>query len=562
MSLGSYWQTGNQDPRQASAPTETKRTGICFLILVPMMAHLLFSWMGMNPTDDGFFLGMGRRLLNGEIPHHDFITARPVGTGMLWMPVILLGGDYTIWASRFFVWFQFACIAWIWTGVISRMLQQALWPLERAAVALMAFAISAHTFIISPFPAIDGLWIVSLGLPLCMSRGSFRKFLGYGLVGAACLCKQNFLAVGPVLLVLLADWRRMRYWLALALPPLAYVVVMGLTGAFVDFKTQLTSHTELMGTGFRRFWHAYELYCGFLGAYFGLLVVSGEVKTPQWNLPLNLRRWLISLGTAFIFIPPAAGVAWSWDMSVKWSFVLFGMVVGATVFSLCHRDSAFAAIRAGFLVVVMMWTVSISIGYNCPALGGGLAVALLAIYLRTLLPTDAAGTRFRVAWRSGLLACTAVMLICFGIGRSWHIYMEQPAWKLTCSLNDVLPGGRMIRTNPVTFEYMKELHDLTQQVEGREYAILPDAAIYWVKARQNNPLPTSWPLDFELSTPALFNRFTQALETRRGRLTILVAKVKGFNLVNKAAPDWYAIVPYVESHFHKVGETQFWAVYE
>jgi hypothetical protein len=148
MSLGSYWQTGNQDPRQVSAPTETKRTGICFLILVPMMAHLLFSWMGMNPTDDGFFLGMGRRLLNGEIPHRDFITARPAGTGILWMPVVLLGGNYTIWISRFFVWFQFACIAWIWTGVISRMLKQTLWPWEQAAVALVAFAISAQTFII------------------------------------------------------------------------------------------------------------------------------------------------------------------------------------------------------------------------------------------------------------------------------------------------------------------------------------------------------------------------------------------------------------------------------
>ena len=111
-------------------------------------------------------------------------------------------------------------------------------------------------------------------------------------------------------------------------------------------------------------------------------------------------------------------------------------------------------------------------------------------------------------------------------------------------------------------ETLKSIHDLIRPLHGREYAILPDAAIYWVKAPQKNPLPTSWPLDFELSTPELFNRFTQALETRRGRLTILVAKVKGFNLADKPAPDWYKIVPYVESHFHKVGETQYWAVYE
>jgi hypothetical protein len=527
-----------------------------------MIAHFLFSWMGMNPTDDGFFLGMGRRVLNGEIPHRDFITARPAGTGILWMPVVLLGGNYTIWISRFFVWFQFACIAWIWTGVISRMLKQTLWPWEQAAVALMAFAISAHTFIISPFPAIDGLWVVSIGLLFCLSPGPRCKFLGYAMVGASCLFKQNFLAVGPVMIVLLADWRRIRYWLALALPPLAYLAVMWGTGALAEFKAQMTTHTELFETGFRRYVHYYPLYCGLMAAYFGLLVVSGELKAPKMNLPRNLRLWLISAGTAFVFIPPALGMVSSWETPRDYSFVLFGMVLGATVYFLCHWDSAFEIVRVGMLVLAIMWITSISMGYNSPALSGGLAVALLAAYLRMLLPADAAGNRFRVAWHSCLLACAALTLICFGIGRSWHIYMEQPAWKLTCSLNEVLPGGKMIRTNPVTFEYMKELHDLTQRLEGREYAILPDAAIYWVKARQNNPLPTSWPLDFELSTPALFNRFTQALETRRGRLTILVAKVKGFNLVNKVAPDWYAIVPYVESHFHKVGETQYWAVYE
>jgi hypothetical protein len=382
------------------------------------------------------------------------------------------------------------------------------------------------------------------------------------MVGASCLFKQNFLVVGPVFLVVLADWRQIRYWLALALPAFAYMAFMWVAGAFTDFKVQLTSHTELFETGFHRYLHSCTFYCGFIVAYFGLLVVSGEMKTPKLNLPRNLRMWLISVGTAVIFIPPAVGVAWSWVAAEKYSFVLFGMVVGAVIYFLCHRDLQFEIIKAAVLVLVVMWTLSISIGCNYPVLGGGLAVALLAGYLRILRVSDAPGNHFQFIWRSCLLACTAITLVCFGIGRSWHIYMEQPAWKLPCSLDGVLPGGKMIRTNPVTFEYMKELHDLIQPLNGREYAILPDAAIYWVKASQKNPLPTSWPLDFELSTPELFNRFTQALETRRGRLTILVAKVKGFNLVNKPAPDWYEIVPYVESHFHKVGETQYWAVYE
>ena len=35
-----------------------------FLILVPLIAHLSFSWMGLTPTDEGFTLSAGRRLLD------------------------------------------------------------------------------------------------------------------------------------------------------------------------------------------------------------------------------------------------------------------------------------------------------------------------------------------------------------------------------------------------------------------------------------------------------------------------------------------------------------------
>jgi hypothetical protein len=110
---------------------------------------------------------------------------------------------------------------------------------------------------------------------------------------------------------------------------------------------------------------------------------------------------------------------------------------------------------------------------------------------------------------------------------------------------------------------MKELHDTIEQHHDEEYAIVPDDAIYWVKATQNNPLPTSWPLDFELDAPGLLERFTGAMESRHGKLVIMVAKVKGFNLVDLPTPDYYQkIVPYVEAHFKKISETRYWAVYE
>ena len=558
-------QIGDQSPRSESIPARKLMAGVLFLTLVPIIAHSLFSWMGMTPTDDGFFLGMSRRILNGEIPHRDFITTRPVGTGILWTPVVLLGGEYTIWISRFFVWFQIAGIAWIWTALIHRMLKQVVSPTEQTALALTAFVGTATTFIITPWPTIDGFWFVSIGLILGMSSRSYRKFLGYLMIGAAGLFKQNFLVLGPVFLVALGDWQRFRFWLAVTLPGFAYVVFIWLAGGLADFTLQLTAHAELFQTGFRSYFHSSDMYCGFIAGYFGLLTASGEIKTSALNPPRNLHPWLIAIGPAVIIIPLGLSL-FSVFGPPRYSFVLFGMIIGTAIFFLCHREAPLEVIKAAVLVLAIMWTLSISIGCNYPVLGSGIAIVLLAGFLRVILGSQFTEVRFRSLWHSCLLSCTAILLVCFVIGRSWHIYKEQPAWKLSCSLSGVLPGGKMIRTNPVTYEYLKELHDTIEQLQGREYAIIPDDAIYWVKAPQPNRIPSDWPQDIELPTPAFFNRVTRSLESQRGRLTILVSKVTGFSLGDKPVPfgedHLYKIVPYVQSHFHKVGETQYWTVYE
>jgi hypothetical protein len=220
--------------------------------------------------------------------------------------------------------------------------------------------------------------------------------------------------------------------------------------------------------------------------------------------------------------------------------------------------------------MAVMWSTSISLGWNFPVFGSGMAVALFAIVVRLVLPADVPAKRYwnTSAW---IISLAAITLICFGVGRSRHIYKERPASELRCSLDGILPGGRLIWTNPVTFEYMKELHEAIEQAGGQEYAVIPDAAIHWVKSLQRNPLPIDWPHDMELSNPALLDRVIQALESRRGRIVILVAKVTGFSLGDKPKPlseayppypTYNKVAPYVASHFHKIGEMQHWEIYK
>src|SRR6266850_1768570 len=111
--------------------------GLLFVFFVSLIAHFCFSWMGLIPTDDGFVMAYSRRLLEGEVPHRDFVSIRPLGSPLLHLPCVLLGGEHTYYVSRFIVWMEFACCAWLWTRIIETLLGSSLRRLDRLLLAVI-----------------------------------------------------------------------------------------------------------------------------------------------------------------------------------------------------------------------------------------------------------------------------------------------------------------------------------------------------------------------------------------------------------------------------------------
>src|SRR2546425_11880711 len=112
---------------------------LLFLVLVPLCAHFMFSWMGFTPTDEGFTLAYSRRILDGQVPHRDFIIVRPFFSPLLHVFAVFFGGDYTFWLSRMFVWFQLASMSWMWTSIGNHLTQASLSLTSRFSLALIAF---------------------------------------------------------------------------------------------------------------------------------------------------------------------------------------------------------------------------------------------------------------------------------------------------------------------------------------------------------------------------------------------------------------------------------------
>ena len=98
-------------------PSSARQGWIIALALVVLAAglHFLYSPLGFNPTDEGFVLAYSRRVLDGQVPHRDFISIRPAGSAYLHAPELAIGGQRALWMSRAAVWLQFVVIAWGWT---------------------------------------------------------------------------------------------------------------------------------------------------------------------------------------------------------------------------------------------------------------------------------------------------------------------------------------------------------------------------------------------------------------------------------------------------------------
>ncbi len=537
-----------------------------FLVVVPVAAHLLFSWRGFTPTDDGFTLAYARRILEGQVPHEDFIIIRPFLSPLIHTPIVLFGGEYTYWLSRLFVWFQFACIGWAWASIVNRYFDNPFDNATKMFVALVAFTACAHQFVLTAWHSIDGLFVASIGLWMVVARRSETgKFMGYALIGAAYLCKQSFIFMAPLCVIFLGDWRDLRAWISMAIPGLLYCAWLLATGSFPEALLQLTSQTGIVSTGIT----SYLTYATPLGvvAGFGLmLLLNANANVVARLLPSRPSGYagalaLITLPALFIAFGLFRG-----SIAVI-SFGVFGMALGALAYCVVSPPARETSkMRAAALALLFAWSASLSIGYNAPALMLGPLLAVLVAFVYSARRSLDVSLNFRVL-QVALVVMGAGILVGFGDSRIHHIYREQPSDELTKSLEGVLPGGGLIRTNPRTYSYMTDLRETTQRISarGKEYAVIPESAGWWVQAEQTNPLPIDWPWAVELGNQQLVNRVTEDLAAERGETVVMVQKVEAFQLATGKVPldeSLYPVVEYVKKNYRKTGETKFFELYE
>lgn len=539
---------------------------VCFITFTATSAHLLLSCYGFSATDEGWELAIAKRIILGQVPHRDFIFIRPVGAQLLLVPLVLFGGNYVLWLSKLLHWMELSCLSWCWVIIIVKLSNAKFNTFEKICLGLIMFMYTSSFWYIH-FYTLTGFLLISLGLVFSLS-GS-KKTLGYILVGASSICKQNYFLMIPASIICLGNHKRLTCWFASLLAGLIYLVVMGYLGALNDMFVQLAARgwSDLITWGITSYFKNYRSLLSMLAGFFYSILVTFvmnrksvlKIYKIQFDsaLVVNLLTYvmLVCLSTPFFF-----------ERYLYYgSYILFGFSTGLLFCMLLVKKFQYVPVLT--LALFITWVLSISTGWTRPSLGGGILIVLiLSIVTHFKLFIE----RKRKFFLIFLIFFFFLTAISFSFVKCKYICRDKSIENLKWHLTGVFNGAYLLKTSKNNFEFLSDLNIAISKTNNRDFAILPELAAYWVLAKRPNPVVSDWPLTLELPTERLYIRLQENIMDLKGKIVFIIQKVttldiayefKPFSDSEDRAKNFYSIVPFVKRNFTKFDETKFFELY-
>lgn len=511
-------------------------------ITIAVVSALSFyiSKLGFNPTDDGVILSLSRRLFMWQAPHKDFISIRPTGSGLIHLPELLLGGKFIFLTSRLFVCFQFACISLFSILLIEKASSFSASVFAKCLIFLIAFYLCIHSFPIIAWTTIDGIFCIITGTYLSTFDNKYIKQFGYGIAGFAVLCKQNFIFLPFLLIILNRDYKNIGVWLFTILPMLVYVEMVYFSGSIKNAIEQFTIRTELFQVGVKSYLLNPYLWLGF-----------GVSQIVFWATKSN--KFIAAKHLFLLLLPVLLLAALCIRNSYKATFFLeFGVLISLIIIKIIQRSN-----EKWFLIFVMIlaWSSSISLGWNSPGLASGI------IWIALLSEVD-----FSKKWLNYILIFSfAGSSVLFIYLRTHFIYRDKKAVELQYKLDSIY-GFSGIVTNKNTSSAMKELNGICSKLNKNNYAIIADYAGFWASHFNANPAKIDWSIHDEMPSEKLNAQYWNSLASNKKVKFIIVQKYYSEYLADslveiKMNDKQYNLIDSVQSHYIKKWEGKYFSVF-
>jgi len=469
---------------------------------------------GFNPSDDGVILAQSYRLIQGLVPHLDFISIRPVGSAVLHSLHFISPLPLEV-SARWLTLFQYLSysLLWVWLMVRFTRIRKYRGLIFYFLLGVWAFLLNQNFYNLFPWTTIDALfWIViALSFYLPDPKGIFQKRAWFKVAlitffaSMAALSRQTF-ALPALIIVLSLAYHgiRRKKWMQLiagfiigAIPVILYFSVLVMNAAMPLFLEQMTGRTELIDTGIReffvQFWDSPVVWFHILVVFLLLLyrLTEGSGSGTVFRIALiPMGRYAF----AAIFTLMAFSAFLFPESLFGQSFMQFWMLVLLWVFEEVTRQIKPQQRRWFLWVVIISWTSAISLGDNAPVFALGLINVTALGYI--LFQFAERGFSFRRLANFQIISTALLLVLIFLSIRSQRKinYRDVSAGDQEYVMGELFPEFGKIKTNENCYSYIEEIDNLYQELGfpyGR-FVVLPNAAIIYPILGSPNPLPVDW----------------------------------------------------------------------
>ncbi len=450
----------------------------------------MFSKFGFNPTDEGFVLSASNRLMHGQIPHVDFSSVRPLGYAYLHIPELLFSKTHVFLMSRFIFWLEQVLIAYFWISIIIRYSNTEVTLFLKYTLIIICFLFNVHYFPASVLHTIDGLLLSVLGIYFIISEKKWN-YIGYFFIG--------------------------------------YIL---LNNGWHDLSIQLSGHNEIVNVGIYSYLSNPLMYIGFISVF-----VYYKMKINK----IYLSILIFSVASILLISNHYHG---------KFIFLFLGLIAGETTHKIVKQENCILP----FIALIIAWSVSISVGYNSPALfAGGMISILIFVHFNSL--------KNRIQNKI-LLLFLLVGISIFYFVRTNNIYRDMPKKYLHYKLDNLVEGAHGIYTNKNTYSVLLELDSLKKTTQN--LVTVPDFTACNVLHSHQSKILTEWPNKTEIPNEKILGKVTSKIKNDTALLFAIpifqTALLKdGFSpQENKGLS--YPIIKFIKENYRKTSFTDYFEI--
>lgn len=478
------------------------------LIVISFFAINYVENEGFNPTDEGVVLAQSWRIINGEVPHSDFISIRPAASGFLHSIIFAFPGPLVS-NARWFVLFQYFAIALVMSLMLFREIERVL-QLKIHFIYLFSLLISGFTVVVLNYnlyswTTIDAVFWSVLAMPLVFSSQKWKIALGLLLTALAALSRQTFavVTIAGYLYVFFRYRKSFTQYILVfvvgALPFIAYLLMLVFTSALPDFISQMTGRSEFFQTAILQYFKRFALgmtsplniICLFICA---ILYFKRKTDFSRMFLDKGLHAVLSLVYICFAFAIVIRHFLLDEIDIYNLPFDLFFMLVFFTIFHFLLRPESKTIRMISIAVLLISWTSSISLGDNSPVFTAGiLFLSLIVMCYDVILGHPSKFTK--PVTNKVLLLVLAFAITGLGLYSQSRInYRDTSSDQFVAGLGDASPEFGDIRANRHVVAYYNELSEIFCELPNSldNTVVFPHNAMFYPVMKTKNPAPLDW----------------------------------------------------------------------